>query len=376
MTTSQLPIYRRSQLEAISDGCLHRVKAIWIDGQDDSSDIALTGIAGHAITYRYIQRLLAKGLTADVEEANEAFVEGVAQTKTPSRLIPDLRSVWFMLAEKFELPIDRFLGAEELVTRHEKQAKFRGDLILAHPDRNELEVIDFKFGWHPPATEYEVKLLFQARVYSWLAMAEWPNFLSYRFTIHAVRFNRFTSVTFTPSDLDPVELEVRAAIEVVEEAKRTQSWPAVPGPSCRFCTLDCPVIQQNIVVPKRILQATQAQRIGSWLLAADGMIKLAKTTLKAYVAAHGPVNVMGIEWANRASTRRSYPAKAVVQALSRIEKVGGLDGELSFSQSALNPFFTQFGKQLEDELAPLASEKPSWRFSAKRPGEADEAGDE
>ena len=44
--TTQMKIYRRSELETIapqqdSEGCLFRYKAIWIDGVDDTSDVAL-----------------------------------------------------------------------------------------------------------------------------------------------------------------------------------------------------------------------------------------------------------------------------------------------------------------------------------------------
>ena len=92
--TEELTIYRRSQLEAISQGCLFRVKALWIDGTDDSSDMALVGIGFHAIQYRYTTALVEAGLISDSELAGQAFKDGVAAVATPSRLLPELRRVW------------------------------------------------------------------------------------------------------------------------------------------------------------------------------------------------------------------------------------------------------------------------------------------
>ena len=87
--TSMVPVYRRSELEAIADGCLHRYKALWIDGVDDSSDISMIGSAFAKIKHLYILRLVERNLPRDAEEAQAAFIEGIAITQTPARLIPE-----------------------------------------------------------------------------------------------------------------------------------------------------------------------------------------------------------------------------------------------------------------------------------------------
>src|SRR5262245_28318375 len=100
--TQALQVYRRSELEALADGCLHRYKALWLDGIDDSSDISLLGQAFAKVKHCYIVRLVDCGLPSDAEEANAAFVEGIAMAQLPARLIPELREVWTFHTGKFE----------------------------------------------------------------------------------------------------------------------------------------------------------------------------------------------------------------------------------------------------------------------------------
>ncbi len=376
---ADLKIYRRSELEAIRpaadvEGCLHRYRAIWIDGVDDTTDLALVGIGFHAVQHAYILRLVEQQIPQDAEEANAAFVEGIAASQTPARLIPEIRKIWDFHVPHFELPLDRFVAAEERQTSG--NVGWTPDLVLAHPDRNELEVVDFKSGWAPIPTEDDLRTNFQARVYSRYAQIQWPNFHRYAFTINAVRFGKRATVVFAPTELDSVDLELQASIAVIEEAKRTNHWPATAGPSCHFCTLACPIADQALTVPKRLLPA-QRQTVASWVVAAEQILKEVKKVLKADCVANGPILVNGVEFANRPVVGRSYPAKPVVQALGTVAAVGGLDEcGLGFSASVLKPFFKQFGKALEDPLAPTMQERTTYRFSGTKAGAAEDDSEE
>lgn len=367
---SELRIYRRSELEAISptpdsEGCLHRYKAIWIDGVDDTSDVALVGIAFAAVKHAYIVMLRDNGISQDAGLAEAAFAEGVAKTKTPSRLIPDVLQLWMFHAESFELDLDRFVAAEERGSAGD--VGFTPDLVYAHPDENTLEVIDDKSGWHPPITEAQLKTLFQARVYSRYARDRWPNFSRYKFTLHAVRFKRSVTVEFTNEELDRVELEVRGAIATIEEALRTNVWPATPGPSCHFCELDCPVAHQEQALPKRILNPEFAQNLAGWVNVASKQVAMGKKLLKGYVVAHGPLQANGLEWANRPSESKSYPIDVVLDALTMAGGMGAFTEEgLTISHSALAKIFKRF-PMLEEALAASAKRKTTYRFGAKNP---------
>lgn len=373
-TISALPVYRRSELEAIADGCLHRYKALWIDGVDDSSDISLIGVAFAKIKHLYVMRLVDRRLAQDAEEAHAAFVEGVAITQLPARLIPETRDLWEFHANTFALDVERFVAAEERGSGGE--VAFAPDLVLAHPESNTLEIIDDKSGWHPPLTEAELKTNFQARIYSRYARDRWSNFSRYDFTLYAVRFNKRVTVSFTAAELDVVDTEVQAAIATIELAKVANAWPAIPGPSCRFCNLACPIADNKMTLPKR-LSLEQRLPVAEWLLVADKQLKAMKKLLKESVTANGPISVRGVVWDNRPSVSRTYPIEAVQEAFKRLKiDKQALEliipgGELTLSASAL----TKVAKAYPD-LMPMLQlverQKTSYRFSAKAPGADDE----
>lgn len=370
---AELRVYRRSELEAISptpdsEGCLHRYKSIWIDGVDDTSDVALVGIAFAAIKHAYIVSLIDNKITADAGLAEQAFEYGIAKTKTPSRLIPEVLQLWVFHAETFELNNEKFVAAEERGAVGD--VGFTPDHVQAHPERNALEVIDDKSGWHPPMTEAQLKALFQARVYSRYARDRWPNFSTYEFTLHAVRFKRSVTVSFTNEELDRVELEVRAAIGAIEEAKRTGYYPATPGPSCHFCELECPVANQDLAMPKRILNPEFAITLAKWVTVAEKQVQLGKKLLKGYVVAHGPLMANGLEWNNRPSEAKSYPIDVLIDVLTMRGGMGAFEDArnagLTVSHSALSKLFKAF-PGLEDDLKKHVVTKTSYRFSGKNP---------
>jgi len=361
--TQALTVYRRSQIE--DSDCLHRWNQIWNVGVDDSSDYSLRGQAFAKIKHVYIERLLAIRAPQDEEEARQAFVEGIALHQTPQRLIPELRELWLRHAEWFALDLDRFLTAEE---RQEGDGlSFSPDLVYAHPE--ELEVVDDKTFW-VCLTEVEAQASFQARFYIREAMKRWPHFPSYRFTFSFVRFHKTVSVTFKPSELEALDLEVGTTIARLRHAAETNQWPAVAGPSCRFCELRCPIADEPMRLPVR-LSSPQAPQVAAWILTADKMVKGMKKALKAYCAANGPVLVGDVEFNNRPVTSRQYPVGKLLEVLAARNLMGAFESEgLTISASALSKLFKQFPK-LEEDLAPYVKAKDSYRFGAKRPGEGE-----
>lgn len=377
MATQTLQIYRRSELEAISDGCLHRYKSLWIDGVDDSSDISLIGVAFAKIKHLYVMRLVDRNLAQDAEEAHAAFIEGVAITQLPARLIPETRDLWEFHASKFALAVERFIAAEERGVGGE--VAFAPDLVLAHPETNTLEIVDDKSGWHPPLTESELKTNFQARVYSRYGRQRWPNFSTYAFTLDAVRFRKRTTVEFTQAELDAVDTEIAGAIATIELAKVANAWPAIPGPSCRFCTLKCPVADNKLTLPKR-LSLELRQPVAEWVLVAEKELRQIKKVLKESVKAYGPISVNGVVWNNWQSVSRSYPIEAVQAAFAKlnIDKTALEmiipNGELTLSGSALSKIAKAY-PDLMPMLQMSERQKTSYRFSARKPGEDEEDDD-
>ncbi len=367
--TTALKVYRRSELEAVSDGCLHRYRALWREGVNDTTDLALIGIGGHAVQHAYITRLVAAQVPSDAEEAQAAFVEGIANAQTPARLVPEVKKIWDFHVPHFELPLEQFVAAEE----HSESGNvgFTPDLVLAHPDRNELEIIDFKWGWNPPVTEEELRTLFQARVYSRYGMDRWPGFSTYRFTLNAVRFGKYVSVVFTLADLDQVDTEIQAAVATIHQAEATGQWPAIPGPACHFCELECPIEDPGSLIPKRVIGEEAARALGSLLLVNKQRNAAWTKVLKGYVTSHGGVDCGGMVWDNRESQERKYPISEVMRVLKLAEIGGSLTDGLTISHSALAKVFKAV-PAVEEALEPSVQTKPKYSFSAKKPGAIDE----
>lgn len=372
--TTELKVYRRSELEAIASGCLHRYRALWIDGVDDSSDISLIGSGFAKIKHLYVMRLVERRLSRDAEEAEAAFIEGAAITQTPAHLLPELRRLWQFHAEKFDLDVSRFVLAEERADTG--GVAWAPDLVLAHPSSNSLEIVDDKSGWSVPPTETELRENFQARVYSRYARDRWPNFSAYVFTLYAIRFNKRVTVSFSQSDLDAVDTEIQAAIATIELAKAANEWPAIPGPACRFCQLACPVADQKITLPKR-LTLEQREPLAGWMLVAEKQVKALRKLLKESVSTHGPIDVNGVVWDNRPSESRSYPIDALLEAFRKLKidrqapEVLAAGGDLTISHSALTKVLKLY-PELEHLLEKSVRSKTTFRFTAKKPGDDEE----
>ena len=373
MSDALVPVLRRSAIEAASN-CLYRYQQIWLKGVPDTSDPAMRGIAFHACAHRYILRLVAKGLSQDMEEAHAAFQEGIASVEQiPGRLVKEVRELFDNWSEHlFELDVDAYVTSEEHQGRSEQG--FTPDLVLARG--HTLEIVDFKTFW-VGLTEAQAKADMQARWYTRNAHVQWPNFAEYRFTFSFVRFGTSMSVTFTHQELDEANREVMAVLGTIQRAAETETWPATPGPMCAFCELKCPAVDVEPLMPKRLTTADQAQQIAAWTAAADKVVKTAKKALKAYCAANGPVVVNGLEWNNRPVLQRSYPIADVLAALNQAGAVGAFDAPdaPTLSHSALAKIFRAF-PALQTLLAPLVREKTTFRFSSRAAGQDDETEDE
>jgi hypothetical protein len=365
----------------------------------------MRGQAFAAIKFNYLTRLAAQGLSADDEESREAFKSGIAESRCPDRLIPEVRELWDFHAERFELRLDRFVAAEQkqlpvvcLECRKDwyvaevKTAKnhcpscgsaalemrpfsFTPDLVLAHPESNTLEIVDDKT-FYVALTEAQARASFQGRFYTRYGMARWPGFTTYRFTFNFVRLGRQVSVDYTPADLQNLEREVEASVAKIEQARVDDYWPATAGPSCTYCELKCPLADNPAIVPKRFTLPEQAVAVANWVLATSQYIKVAKKALKAYAAANGGIDVQGVTFDNWPMQSRKYPIGAVLKVLEARNLMGAFDGEeFTLSYSALTKLFKQF-PQLEQDLLPYLQSKQTYRFAAKKPGVGDDDEDE
>lgn len=364
-----LPVLRRSAIQT-AKSCLYRYKAHWVDGVPDHNDFSLRGIGFHSCAHRYIVRLVDKQLPSDEEEARLAFTEGIAMALTPAHIVPEVHDIFMKWAENFGLDLRWFMAAEEHQVGRDNQQTFTPDLVYARPDG--LEIVDFKTYW-AGMTEVQIRHDFQTKFYVYNAMRIWPNFPKYAFTHSYVRFGTSVRVEFQPSDLSHFADEVEAVAATIEEAAARNEWPATAGVECGFCSLKCPLADNEMIVPKRFTLPQQATTIAAWVLATEQRVKVAKKALRTYCSSEGPIDVQGMEFALRPVEQRSYPVDKVLTVLRDRNILGAFDGEqgLTISHSALSKLMKAF-PMLETDLLPYQSSKTSYRFSAKKPGIGDE----
>ena len=365
MPTDTAILLRRSAIEAAKN-CLFRYDAIWNKGLPDMSDYALRGIGFHAAVHRYILRLVEKQIPQDAEEAVIAFTEGMAAAQIPGRLVTEVRQLFDFWSEYFELDLDAYVTSEERQERSEQA--FTPDLVYAR--HHELEIIDWKT-FYTALTEAQAKADFEAQWYVRNAMINWPNFKSYRFTFAFVRLGKYVSVTFTQDELALLDRNIQAVTGSIQHSQETGVWPATPGPSCAYCTLQCPAVDQKLMLPKRIVGISQAEKIAAFVLAGEQMVRSAKKALKAYCGAYGPVSVQGVEFDNRPTIERRYPFNEVIASLEKRGVTGAFEDSaqqgLTISHSALKPLFKKF-TGLESELEGVQISKTGFRFSSRKPG--------
>src|SRR4030095_12974586 len=211
MATTTLAILRRSAIEAAGN-CLYPYKRIWVDGIDDMSGYAIRGIAFQACAHRYSLRLVERGLGQDQEEAEAAFLEGIASVgRLPGRLVAEVRQLFDRWAENFELELPWFLAAEERQERSDQA--FTPDLVYGRPDC--LEIVDFKTFFVAPTLE-QAKADFQAMWYMRTAVSECPSFPEYRFTFEFVVLGMSISIAFRPEMVTTLTRQVAAVQAQIE----------------------------------------------------------------------------------------------------------------------------------------------------------------
>jgi hypothetical protein len=368
-------LIRRSALEAVS--CLFRHKAIYVDGVPDGSDEATRGILFHAAAHRYIAHLAANKMTADHDSAmgvlNDVLIEQIA----PHHLVDEVTEIFLhRWAPKFELELDAFLSAEE--KQGVQGFTWRPDLLYVRPDA--IEIVDFKtfyIGMSPEQARQE----FQAQFYIWQAMKIWPGWPVYKLTFVFVRLGYQTTVTFTPEDFPALERQVYLRVEILKRARETGVWPATPGEHCRFCRLACPVVDHPLKLPVRVTSRAQGQQLGAEFLARSQERGALTKALAAWCAIDGPLQVNGVEFAHRPTTRNVWPAEPVLQAL---EQAGVEPGELPravIPSAALGKYFRRKAlAEIGEAIAPLAITTPGTTFGPKKAGvvepERDDEGQE
>lgn len=356
-----LTVFRRT---ALSDAaCLYRFDQVHQQGVIDTSDAALRGQAFAAVKHRYLELLLDAELSSCPDLAAKAFMEGVATHQTPSHLIPEVSDLWRRHAEVFELLLDRYVTHEERI--QVGAVSYAPDLVYAHTET--LETVDDKSHWSAMSEE-DLRGDYQARFYSAAARHRWPGFDRYRFTLNYVRLQQQRSVVFLPSELDQIDLEIAADVARVQQAQETGSYPASVGPACEYCSLKCPIADQPMLNPSRVVSGEQAESLLAWLTTSKKLTASVQKGLREWAKVNGPIgpDQFGM-WPTEAI---SFPIDAVLSALGEANALGALDG-MQLTTANVNRIIASL-PLVAAKLEPTKNTKIGYKFGPRKGGSDDE----
>jgi hypothetical protein len=351
---------------------------------EDRGDEANRGIAFHECAARYIERLAAKQLEADHEEATEAFREGIEASRPAPHLLPQISKLWQKFTGWFQLDLAAYYAAE--LKQHtcsgrgcghsEKDHKdgrctrcrcqqfqpgftWTPDLIYVRP--GEIEIKDWKT-YYKGLTETQARDEFQLKFYLVEAMRIWPNFARYKFTFDFVRLGFEVSVTLTPEEIEAFQAEVEAIQAGMAQARAVGIYPATPGAQCGLCRLRCPVVDAGDRLPVRVQTADQAAEMFGRLMVLEQERKALKKALGGWAATEGAVVCRGQEYVHQSQTSYSVTMADVDPF------VGQHQHELvRFGLSALKPIWKK-RTDMPADLQLAARKSTSWVFRSRKVG--------
>lgn len=331
----------------------------------DQGDESQRGLAFHEIAFQYIDRLAKAKLTADAEEAELAFQEGIALTQVAPHLIPQVAMLWRRHVESFELDLTAYLSAEE--RQESDRFTWIPDLVYIYPQK--VKIVDWKT-YFKGLTLEQAREEFQSRFYLLQALDIWPNFAHYEFEFRFVRLGTSITVTLTPEEIEAFRPEVEAVVLTLNEARRTHNWPAIQGSHCGLCRLVCPLADNPRKLPVRFQTLDDAQEGFGRLLTLEQEVKALKRSLDAWCITEGPLVYRGQEYAHRTNLKSSWPIAAFIDFL----RDRGVDESLIDLFMVGRGTLGQFGKKsaspaVKDWLNDHEQAKTIWRFSHRKAGE-------
>ncbi len=335
---------------------------------EDKGDESQRGIAFHEIAFRYIDRLAKAGLTADKGEADLAFKEGIALTQLAPSLLKDVGRLWSRHSERFELDLDAYLHAEE--RQETDRFTWIPDLVYIYPNR--VTIKDWKT-YYKGLTPDQARAEFQLKFYLLQAMDIWPNFDEYEFIFSFVRLGYEVSVVMKPEDIELIRPDVEAIVLTLNEAERTDNWPAIQGSHCGLCRLKCPLADNPLKLPVRFRDEAEAGQAFGRVLTLEQELKALKKSLGAWCNTEGPLVYHGQEYAHRPNTSRTYPAAALIDFLKdRGADVSAFELSLGDLGDIAHPKRGQ--RAVIEWLAEHERAITKWSFKHRKAGEVAPAG--
>lgn len=348
-----------TQSKITAFGCAARYHKLHILHMPDTSDPARRGSTVHRANELYLKALAEQKMASDFDLAQWAFRQALVDEATPAHLVPDCEMLWMNHVETFELDLEAFLEAEE--RRASGRFSFKSDWTYIHADH--VAAHDIKTHYQA-LTEEGAKRDLQARMTAYLTAQVFPGFSYYRFVWHFVRLRQIVSVDFKPADLDAIGRQLEAHADAIEEATRTDNWPATPGVTCAYCSFECPLVDDALRAPVRIHTVEEAELMASYLVLMKAKVAETQRVIEQYTALNGPVRSAEHEFAHRPYERLSFPAEATLAVLNAH---GADTRKLTFGTTALRSWLTaRKHASVKQDLDGVAEKKAGTKFSMKK----------
>lgn len=349
---------RRSALQSFA--CPMYFKSAYVDGLGHDSQPSRRGTAFHLVARRYIELLIAHGCEDDLDLATRAFREGIAASMVSADIIQEVADLWWRFVPTFHLDVDTVLMHEE---RPDDAYDWQPDLVRVYGDV--LEITDFKTHW-AILNQDAAETAFQVLMYSARARRVWPGFGTYRFSLWFVRWGAIIHVESSQADIDRHEEHLRLLEAGIATALATDTWPAVPGDTCQYCTLRCPIADNARLLPVRITSREDAERTLGEYLTLERAVKARRDALEAYAAYAAPIRVQGLEFGAKPTSRAAFPIAPVLEVF----RAHGLPATFTVSKTALKPWLEQRRYQhIAPALQQLAVTKSGTEYRVRKVGD-------
>lgn len=349
---------RRSALQAYA--CPLHFREVYVKGRRIESAPARRGTAFHLVFRRYVDLLLQHQCEDDLDLAQQAFREAGAASQVPLAILQEVDQLWSRFVPTFHLDVDSVLMHEE---RPDDEYDWQPDLVRVYGDV--LDITDLKTHW-AVLNQEAANSAFQVAMYSARARKVWPGFSTYRFTLWFVRWGILVHVELTQADIDRHEEQLAILEAGIATSLQLDEWPPVPGETCQYCDIACPVADDAVLHPVRLQTRGDAERVLGEYLALEQASTARRRALESFTDFEGPVRLNGVEFGPRPTQRVTFPIARVLEVFAQ----HGVQATFSVSKTALKPYLTQVRyRHVAPALEALGEVKAGTEYRVRKVGD-------
>lgn len=286
----------RQSFAATYDSCPHA--AFLGEGQPEfSTHPQARGTIAHEFKSRVIRECIENHeRTYPTEMAKPLMVEVIEQSGLPvdAQEFDTLMALAWKFVDGHEFDWEHIVDTEEDYT-----SEIAGVVLTGKPDLVEIHarraiIKDYKTGWSIDP-ETEMRGSFQGRWYAKIVLDTYPQLTEVKLVWEYERWSKTREAIIKRSDLPDIDAMLTNLVRRIQRSAETGEWPASPGKWCSLCPAAhlCP-IPKDYRGAGLVADRESAQAVAEMLLVLEAVQKTGKSSLRAWCAEHGPVEVGGM----------------------------------------------------------------------------------